>query len=305
MENIKLQSFIEKSSIKHNNFYSYEHSIYINNNTNIIITCPIHGNFTQIPKNHYLKGCGCIKCGNKKRSISSSKGLENFVNESIQIHNNKYDYSKSVYINTNTKIIITCPKHGNFEQLPLHHIKGIGCSKCANNYNKTNIEFIEIANLKHNYKYSYDKTNFLNNNTKVVITCPQHGDFSQSPYHHLKGFGCKKCTNSKGEAFIYDYLNNNDIKFISEKTFEDCRYIAKLKFDFYLTEYNICIEYDGIQHYEPRDYFGGIDSYILTKKRDKIKNEYCKNKNIKLFRIKYSDNINEKLEKIKNYIKMT
>ena len=302
MENKKLQIFIEKSSIKHNNFYSYEYSIYINNNTNIIITCPTHGNFTQSPKNHYLKGCGCPKCGNEKRSTSSSKGLEKFINESNKIHKNKYEYLKSIYVNTNTKIIITCTEHGDFEQLPLHHIKGVGCSKCANNYNKTNPEFIEISNTKHNNKYNYDKTIFLNNNKKVIITCPQHGDFEQLPYHHIKGFGCKKCSDSKGELFIDNYLINNNINFSRNKTFEDCKYKSKLKFDFYLIEHNICIEYDGIQHYKPVEYFGGLESLILGQKRDRIKNKYCKNNNIKLFRIKYSDNIEKKLEKIKNYI---
>lgn len=305
MENKKLQIFIEKSSIKHNNFYSYEYSNYINNNTKIIITCPIHGNFTQSPKNHYLKGCGCPKCGNEKRSTSSSKGLENFINESNKIHKNKYKYQNSIYINTNTKIIITCPEHGNFEQLPLHHIKGIGCSKCSNNYNKTKSEFIEIAKDIHSNKYNYDKTIFINNSVKVTIVCPKHGEFTQSPYHHLKGFGCKKCSDSKGEIFIDKYLSNSNIKFIRNKTFDDCIYKSKLKFDFYLNEYNICIEYDGRQHYEAVDYFGGNEALHISKKRDNIKNKYCKNNNIKLFRIKYSDNIEKKLEKIKNYIKMT
>lgn len=80
--------------------------------------------------------------------------------------------------------------------------------------------------------------------------------------------------------------------------------LCRKKIDFYLNEYNICIEYDGRQHYEAVDFFGGNDALLISKKRDNIKNKYCKSNNIKLFRIKYSDNIDKKLKKIKNYIKM-
>ena len=99
---------------------------------------------------------------------------------------------------------------------------------------------------------------------------------------------------------IYDYLTKNDVKFEREKRFDDCFYEKKLPFDFYLPEQNICIEFDGIQHFKVIDYFGGKEEFDRIKKRDGIKTQYCKDKNIKLVRIKYTNNIIDVLnEKIK------
>lgn len=80
--------------------------------------------------------------------------------------------------------------------------------------------------------------------------------------------------------------------------FDNCKYKNKLPFDFYLPDYNICIEYDGLQHYESIEYFGGEKNYKLRIEKDKIKTKYCQDNNIILERIIYSDNIIEKLENI-------
>ena len=87
--------------------------------------------------------------------------------------------------------------------------------------------------------------------------------------------------------------------YIREYRFDNCKYKYRLPFDFYLTEYNICIEYDGKQYYEPVEYFGGEKAFKETKKRDATKNNYCQNNDIKLIRIPYweFDNIENILEK--------
>ena len=104
-------------------------------------------------------------------------------------------------------------------------------------------------------------------------------------YVHLKGHGCPKCNRSKGELKISKLLDKLKINYIEQYSFNNCKNIYKLKFDFYLPNKNTCIEYDGIQHFKPIEIFGGEKKFCNTKKRDKIKTEYCKSNKIKLLRI--------------------
>lgn len=103
---------------------------------------------------------------------------------------------------------------------------------------------------------------------------------------HTQSCGCLK---SKGEEKISKILNELSIKYVKEKTFQDCKSEKKLRFDFYLPCYNCCIEYDGIQHFQPIERMGGEKEFKALKDRDEIKNQYCKEKNIGLIRIKYTD----------------
>lgn len=133
--------------------------------------------------------------------------LEKFIEKSQKTHGNKYDYSKVEYINSETKVCIICPEHGEFWQTPAAHVRGRSCPKCANNSrgNKTvTIEsLIKKFNLTHNGKYSYEKTDYVNANTKICVTCPIHGDFYILPFNHLRGQGCPKC---KGRNLTQDEL---------------------------------------------------------------------------------------------------
>lgn len=111
----------------------------------------------------------------------------------------------------------------------------------------TTKDFIERSKIIHNYIYNYDKVVYVNNTTKVIIVCPIHDEFFQKASYHLSGRGCQKCSSSKGELFIWNFLKTNNIKFIEEKRFKECKNKRPLPFDFYLPEYNMCIEYDGRQ----------------------------------------------------------
>lgn len=102
------EEFITRANLLNNNKYSYDKVIYKNNYTKVIITCPIHGDFEQIPRNH-LNGNQCPKCARIKRSLK-----DHFVEKAIQIHGNKYNYSKVEYKTNKDKVCIICPKHGEF-----------------------------------------------------------------------------------------------------------------------------------------------------------------------------------------------
>jgi hypothetical protein len=295
------EEFIELANKIHNNLYDYSKINYINNRTNIIIICKIHGDFPQRPE-HHLNGCGCPECKNCKRLNNKT-----FIEKSNIIHNNKYDYSLVNYINNKTKVQIICPVHGKILQRPDSHLRGIGCKYCGqikstNTQRKLLENFIIEANKIHGNKYDYTKTIYNGSHKKIINRCFKHDDFEQTPHDHLKGCGCPTCKESHGERNIRIFLQNNNIEFITQKTFKDCKYKSLLKFDFYLINYNICIEYDGKQHFNPYYVFGGEDVLEIQKIKDNIKTEYCNNNNIILFRIRYNENINDKLKELLNII---
>lgn len=279
------EKFIEKVRKIHDNKYDYTKVEYISTKSKIIIICPEHGEFLQTPNSH-LKS-GCLKCGFDK----TRKEVELVISQFNKIHNNKYDYSKVEYISCRNKVVIICPEHGEFLQNPKVHLEGSGCPKCAGNVRLTTEEFIRRSNLIHNNLYDYSKTEIKNNTIPVIIICKKHGEFLQRPSgHYFKKDGCPKCKTSKGEQKIKSCLEQMSIKVETQKKFFDCLNIKELPFDFYLPEYNLCIEYDGQQHFDKNNFLHKKEgSFEIQIKCDEIKNDYCFNKNIKLIRIPFTD----------------
>ena len=152
----------------------------------------------------------------------------------------------------------------------------------------------------HNDLYNYNETIFINCKLKIDIICRKHGKFKQTASDHLSGCGCPICNESKGEKQIRFFLESKNINFIAQMKFDDCKYKSNLFFDFFICDKNLCIEFDGEQHFIPVIYFGGDKIFKKVKKRDEIKNEYCKNNNIRLIRIRYDENIEEKLSELFN-----
>ena len=296
--------FITDAKNTHGDKYNYSKVKYVNGKTDVEIICPLHGSFFQIPNNH-LTGSGCPKCSKKHQPNNKE-----FTDAAKHIHGNEYDYSEVEYVNSKTPVIIKCPIHGNFEQSPSKHLMGQGCPECANelkgeSQRLTADEFIKVSKEVHGDKYDYSKVKYKNNQTPVTIVCPIHGEFTQTPLSHTSGkSGCPRCQESKGEKLVKRILEKHKIKSLNQYKFIDCtnnlqgRYCRKLPFDFYLPDYNSCLEFDGRQHFQPVDIFGGIDSFEKQKKLDKIKAQYCKDNGIKLIRIPYT----MKKEDIEPYI---
>ena len=243
----------------------------------------------------------------EKRKYKPTSSTEEFIRKAKQVHGDLYNYDKVDYVRSNEKVIITCPKHGDFLQTPSDHLKGRGCPICgkekkAEGRKKTQQEFIDQANKVHRNKFDYSKTNYTFSNEKVIITCPKHGDFLQTPNDHLAGRGCPKCRESRGERYVSEFLTAEGIKNTPQRKFKDCSSLSAkgactlLPFDFYLPDYNTCIEYDGKQHFEP--VFGQKD-FENTKRTDELKTKYCKENGIKLIRIKYT----MKMDDVDDYLK--
>ena len=351
------ETFIQEALLVHGNKFDYSKVEYVNNKTKVCIICPEHGEFWQTPYKHAVRGQGCPKCARNKKLST-----EDFIEKANRVHNFKYDYSKVNYTGSYDKVVIICREHGEFLQAAYHHLSGRGCYECAKNTISSKLakgkeDFIRKANLKHEYKYSYEHSQYVNRRTQILITCDKHGDFLQVPKDHLSGCGCPKCGQESvaqklsltteefiqrakevhGSTYMYDkcqYINFNTPVLITcrnhgdfyqtpkahiydkcgcqqcihkEQSFlfnklkehfvqEDILYevtnhylswLGRKRLDIYFPKYNIAVEYDGEQHFMPIDYFGGEVKFQETVIADTYKNELCAKNGCMLFRIKY------------------
>ena len=294
---------INKFRKVHGDKYNYSLVVYRGCGQRIKIICPKHGIFEQIPTKHLQKQ-GCERCARELFHYNQDT-TGTFINKAKQIHGSRYDYSLVDYKKSNIKVKIICSKHGIFEQIPNNHIMGMKCIKCANEENGKNKrltkeKFIEKAVKVHGSKYDYSLVEYLNCGTKVKILCPVHGPFLQIPGAHLNRRGCPSCHESRGERKIIVFLESYGVKFTRQETFDRCRNVRRLHFDFFLPDHNTCIEYDGKQHFFPVDYFGGVPSFEQLKKIDSLKNGFCLENGIKIIRISYKQRYPELKNVLKN-----
>lgn len=280
--------FIWKSIQKHGYRYNYTKVDYINAVTKVCIICPIHGEFWQKPVIHVGKH-GCPMCANKNMDVN------NFIEKARKVHGDKYDYSKVEYINSSIKICIVCSEHGEFWQTPHAHLSGQGCPQ--ERYTKVSLKlrngkdfFVEKAKEIHGDIYDYSKVEYKNNKIKVCIICPKHGEFWQAPSMHLSGNSCPKCGISYMEREIKKVLQNNQILFEEQKTFDWLKHKKNMYLDFYLPDYNIAIECQGGQHFKSVNRFGGLKTFEECVNRDIKKFFLCKKNNINIL---YYTNIND------------
>lgn len=298
------EKFIEECKKVWGNRYIYEKTNYIDCETKVIVTCPIHGDFETRPAD-FLRKHGCPKCKGVKTSILNKKihrwTLEDFINKSKLLYDNLFDYSKVIYVNNRTKVLI----HSNllnedFLITPNHFLayevpkKYLGLSKYETG--KLNKEiFIQRAKLIYGNKYDYSKVEYIDVNTKVCIICPIHGEFWQTPTNHLwNREECPNCNKSKGEQLISYILDKLKYEYTSQYPIQIETNKYKIDFCLIINNKLIFIEYNGIQHYEPVDIFGGEEKfYNYQIPRDNTLKEYCKNNDIILLTYKYNIPFNE------------
>ena len=287
------EEFVQEIQEKFNGEYEVLGN-YVNNRTQILIRHKLcNREFMKIPKDmvdsHHS---GCPYCyGNKNKLYNEQWVIDNTPAP--------YHYIKG-YIAMSQKCIFHCDRCGiDFEQQPCRLInqKIYGCN-CQPNKKKTHEQFLEELGQDFLEHYSVNEK-YINTDTKINFTHKDCGtSFSITPYEILYKYHktyCPVCyyKKSKGEAKIYSYLSKNNYKFFKEYCFKD---FPKGRYDFYLPDENVCIEFDGKQHFEYLPFF---DNYDQTE-RDNQKNEYCIFHNITLYRIPYTDidNIDFILNKI-------
>lgn len=183
--------FLERANKLHNGKYEYPEP-YVGSEMMMPIICPEHGVFHQTPHSH-LQGSGCPRCNNHNKLTNNE-----FLERAREIHGDTYKYPKP-YINMETEVPIECYIHGIFNQFPDTHLKGSGCSKCAQPFKQlTHEQFLKQANSIHENRYSYPEK-FVDAHQKMPILCPDHGLFNQTPYCHLSGQGCVECGHIRGD----------------------------------------------------------------------------------------------------------
>lgn len=126
-----------------------------------------------------------------------------FIKRARQTHGRKYDYTNTEYVNAKTKVRITCKEHGDFWQIPWWHMDSQGCPACGGTKRRTLVQFIQDARKVHGDKYDYSKSVYLTNKQDIIIACPIHGEFYQSPDNHLAGKGCLHCGQARIRTHKY------------------------------------------------------------------------------------------------------
>lgn len=263
--------FVTEAKAINKDRYSYpDNQILKNTKSKAKIICKLHGPFYQSYDAHIYRKSNCPKC--KADSISkalkdrykknknnfskkyeySKKNPSEIKNDLIKKHNGKYLYIEESIRNiknADSFIDIICPVHGLFKKKLISHMEGSECVKCnIETRRKANEEaFIEKAKNIFKDKYSYNNVKYISNKINVDIVCKLHGSFSVRPDNHLNlKHGCPVCSASKGERRVFEILTKLGFNFIRE--FKITGYI--FKYDFYIPELNLIIEYDGKHHYE-------------------------------------------------------
>lgn len=261
---------------------------YIGAHTKIRARCKLDNHIWMESPNNLIRGSGCPECRKRNLSHRFRKDEKEFLEEIKEVSPNIKIIGE--YVNCKTHIEIKCKVCGwEWEMTPSNLLRGYGCPRCAKQLKDKTTEYFkwELKKINKNIEIIGE---YIGAKTSIELKCKICGnEWMNQPTHLLNGQGCPKCNSSKGEKAIEEILNELSINHIREYRFKNCRRgHYTLPFDFYLPEYNTCIEYDGKQHFEPIEYFGGGEAFATRQKNDRIKNNYCKNNKIKLIRVPYT-----------------
>lgn len=251
----------------------------------ILVECLVCGcRWAAIP-NNLLRGKGCPRCaGNEKHTQESFLNTVNRVNPDVEVIGK--------YVSKKDKIEARCKSCGHiWAPIGDSLLAGHGCPKCKSrklsaDRMKNIVDF--TAELSSKNRNIVIVSEYFGTHRNALFQCLTCGyQWNALPNNVLRGTGCPKCSASHGERIVSQILDRLNIDYRREYVFNDCRTKRVMPFDFYLPKYNACIEYDGIQHFEPVKYFGGVDGFRDRRKKDRDKNLYCLNNKIRLLRVPY------------------
>lgn len=273
---------------------------YISARTPIRHKCKVDGYEWDAAPVSTLSGNGCAMCaGNAKKTTNDYEYELANVNHNIIVI--------EAYINSLTPILHKCNIDGNeWKASPANILHGQECPECvkrrlSKKFSKLHEQYVkDVSNINVDIEVIGE---YINSKTPILHRCKIDGCvWMARPHNILSGRGCPCCKESHGEKQIRVWLNDHKIEYEYQHQFEGCKDKKLLPFDFYLPILNICIEYDGVQHFEPIDFAGRGDEWVLSQLKilqlhDKIKTDYCRDNNIVLLRIPYFLSTKEELEK--------
>ncbi|MFF8917469.1 hypothetical protein ACF08M_30215 [Streptomyces sp. NPDC015032] len=188
-DRVNTSGWIEKARVIHGDRFGYERVDYVDSRTTVSVRCPDHGFFDVLPTVHVRAAGGCPPCAG--RGITTAE----FVARAIDVHGDRYDYSRARYMGRHSDVEIICGIHGSFWQTPGNHVgQKSGCLDCSGKRRFTTAGWIEKARAVHGDRYDYSQVVYVDAKTKVLIVCPEHGAFEQYPSNHVSlGQGCSDC----------------------------------------------------------------------------------------------------------------
>lgn len=287
---------------EHNYDLPKDNQVYTNFKGKYVYVCPKHGDYIQSWNNH-KNGISCPCCKNEKlKDVKKVYSPKDYYNWCIQ---NTHFIPIDDYINNQTKIRHKCTICGYVWKVKPNNIKCSqkNCPLCSNKLGINYSKFVNRCKLL-NVDTPITKQRFYKSRDMISYKCNTCGlVYNGKVYDHIRNDNkrvcCPYCMRgvSKGEKLLMDIFKDNNILFESPKIFEDFKSNKgrSYHFDFYLPKYNVLIEYQGIQHYEPQEFFGGINAYNNRVYTDNLKKVYCKSKGIKLICIPYTYNTKDKI----------
>lgn len=288
--------FLERAEAMHGHRFDYSGSRYLAFDRPMEIVCRRHGLFRATPKSHlYAKSGGCPQCRADIMGEAHRYTTAQFIDRARKVHGERYDYSQVDYRGLQAKVTIVCPKHGGFRMRAYRHLSGRGCRKCAferiGRHRRLSFwDFLERVIRVHGMgRYEYQLEGFVNAHSKIPIRCPQHGVFHQSAAAHLKGHGCPSCVQSNGERRVREALQDLGVEFREQVRFPGCRDRGTLPFDFFVPSHRLLIEFDGHQHYDNSEHWGGGAKLAEIQRHDRIKDRFAAEHGYRLLRIPYWD----------------
>jgi len=242
------KTFIQNAKKIHGEKFDYSQVVYKNCDTKVKIFCKTCNTlFEQIPYSHINQKAGCIKCNHAIKAAETLEQRKNeFIIKATEMHGNKYDYSKVVYINSKTPVVIICTICNiEFSQIRNTHLMGDGgckeCQKikCKNRMTFTREEFIARATQVHGDKFDYSDVVYVDSQTRITIRCiPCNYSFQTTPNNHLQGGGCKKCANK----LLAERQRKPQELFISEAMEKHKDENGNPIYDYLFVEYKSCHE---------------------------------------------------------------
>lgn len=298
MDNTILRKINARCKEKNYMFRGFVSGVYSNNKSKLILQCNRDLHIWQPTYVSFISNkTGCPKCCG---TIKKSK--EEMISSIVRIcSNKKYKFLgfADVQVNTKSKFEIQCLKDMHIWQPNYNNFitKNSGCPVCGDTLMRSEESAIKIITeicVEKNYVFNgFVGDSYSGSDVKLFLKC-NHCKCEWMPVYYNfthNNSGCPNCRKSKGELTIIKYLKEHNIKFLQQKTFNNCKDKKLLQFDFYLPEHNICLEFDGSQHFISKKIWGGDNNLKLIQKHDEIKNKFCIENNINLLRINYKQNI--------------
>lgn len=304
------ETFVQKLMSLFGDDYCYDFVEYKGVREKVLLYCKFHGLF-EMRASDLLNGHGCKKCNLPKGGHSKRDTLEKVIEDVNKIHGNKYIIPQQEYKNNKTEIIAICPIHGEFKTTANSLKTGRGCSECGKEtvisklsmttdefkkkflqiygYEKYDLSFVDLE-----HKDEFGRVKFICH--KKDKDGNEHGEFWMTPNNMLRLHGCPKCKQSRLEHQLMNLLIKNNVNFVYQCKKDEFPWLGRQSLDFYLPDYNIAIECQGIGHYLPIKHFGGKEKFARILNLDENKAKKCSSNNVKLIFYtnikKYIDNIN-------------